>query len=93
MSETTVTEHAHQCVRLLNKALQVTTPSTRTLPQPMRNGYEAIFELVDVPWDEHTEDDGLFREGYETCLLDVVDAIAQAWGVPLPQVPVRMEAS
>lgn len=84
--ETPVTRHVRKCVERLNTALQTTTPSTPTLPQPMRDGYEGVFELIDSPWDQHTEEDGLFREGYETCLLDVVEAIAKAWGVELPSV-------
>jgi hypothetical protein len=51
--------------------------------------FESVFELLDLPWDEHTEEDGLFREGYETCLLDIVGAIAQAWGVELPTMKVE----
>ena len=89
--ETPVTAHVHACVKLLNQALQTTTPSTPTHPQPMRDGYESVFELIDLPWDEHTEEDGMFREGYETCLLDVVDAISQAWGVKLPKLEVHNE--
>jgi hypothetical protein len=81
---TAVTGHVHQCVKILNQALQTTTPSTPTHPQPMREGYEAVFELIDLPWDEGTETDPEWREGYETCLLDVVDHIAQAWGIDLP---------
>jgi hypothetical protein len=85
---TPITAHVHACVKILNRALQTTEPSTPTLPQPMRTGYEAVFELVDLPWDEHTEEDGLFREGYETCLLDIVNAIANEWGVAIPELKV-----
>lgn len=84
MGETPVTQHVGQCVKLLNEALQTTNPSTPTFPQPMREGYEAVFELIDMPWDELSEGDEIFREGYETALLDIVDAVGAAWGVKLP---------
>lgn len=80
--ETPVTGHVHQCVKLLNERLQI---DATQFPE----AFEAVFELVDLPWDEHTEEDGLFREGYETCLLDIVNAIAEAWGVELPKLEVE----
>lgn len=89
MTETAVTEHVHRCVKLLNEALQTTAKSTPSHPQPIRDGYEAVFELIDVPWDDLAESDVIFREGYETCLLDIVDAVAAAWGVILPSNPVK----
>jgi len=83
---TPVTEHVHECAELLGERLQA-----RYVPEPvLAESVAAVLALVDMPWDEHTEDDGLFREGYETCALDVLDAIATAWGISLPQTPVEM---
>lgn len=82
-TKTPVTDHVHECVKLLNEHLQ----NREVALQEAWPAFGAVFELVDMPWDDHTEDDGLFREGYETCILDIVDAIAQAWGVKLPPVP------
>lgn len=87
--KTPVTDHVHACVKLLNKALQTTNPSTPTFPQPMRDAFEAVFELVELPWDEGTEQDLDFREGYEMALQDIVEAIAQAWKIELPPLKVK----
>jgi len=85
MSENTpVTKHVHACVKQLAAWLKNDEPGDEELER----GYEATFELIDLPWDDHTEDDGLFREGYETCLLDIVNAIADEWGVTLPEMKV-----
>lgn len=86
MSETTpVTAHVHECVKLLNEH---NTGQRNVSTVEARKGYEAVFELVDADWDELAEGDELFREGYETCLVDVCDAIATAWGVELPKLKV-----
>jgi hypothetical protein len=82
---TPVTAHLQDCAAELLHAMLPLPKSTPTHPQPMRDGYEAVLALSVLPWDDHTEQDGLFREGYETALLDVVDAVAQAWGVELPK--------
>lgn len=81
--ETPVTKHVNACVKLLNEALQVTRHPD---PNPMARGYEAIFELIDMPWDGTEDPD--WREGYETCLLDVIEHIAQEWNVDLPKLKV-----
>lgn len=87
--ETPVTAHVHACVKVLNEWFQARETDRlmeKSYPLPSdADAFESLFELIDLPWDEHTEEDGMFREGYETCLLDVVDAISQAWGVKLPE--------
>jgi len=88
---TPVTEHVTKCVKLLNKHLQNRSRhmSMEEVPEDV-SAFESVFELISVPWDAIHEDDQEWREGYETCLLDVVDHIAQAWGITLP--PFRVAA-
>lgn len=85
MSNTPVTKHAKKCAKILNEALQTTAPSTKAVPQPMRTGYEAVFELLAQPWVDLDEELADWREGYETCIVDVLDAIADEWGIALPR--------
>lgn len=83
-----MTRHLHHAVRVLNEALHQRHPRDQRITiSALNEGYEAVFELVDLPWDEHTEEDGLFREGYETALQDIVNAIGEAWGFTIPEVP------
>jgi hypothetical protein len=87
--ETPVTRHVHECVKLLNQYLHAR--SLHLVQQGLQedsDALEAVFEVVDNPWDEASEGEELFREGYETCLLDVVEAIANEWGVELPKLKV-----
>lgn len=84
--ETPVTRHVHVCVKTLNEYLQ--NRSRHLVQEGLQedsDAFEAVFELIDNPWDEGSEKDADFREGYEMCLLDIVDAIANAWGVEIPQ--------
>jgi hypothetical protein len=76
--QTPVTEHVHACVKVLNERLQ----NREVALQEAWPAFEAVFELVDMPWTGDEDPD--WREGYETCVLDVVEHIAQAWGVELP---------
>lgn len=86
--ETPVTRHLHHVVELLNDYLHNRTRSLVQEPLPEdESAFEAVFELVDLPWDDHTEEDGLFREGYETALQDITNAIGEAWGFTIPEVP------
>lgn len=90
MSEPTpVTDYVRQCVKLLNEH---NTGQRNVSTVEARKGYEALFELMDLDWDEGTEEDVDFREGYETCLLDMVGAIANEWHVQLPPMKVRHAA-
>lgn len=93
--ETPVTQHVHACVKLMNEYLQ--SRSRHLVQEGLQedsDAIEAVFELVDMPWDEQHQDTeeaenyALFREGYETCMLDVVEAIANEWGVELPKLKV-----
>lgn len=88
--ETPVTQHVRQCVKLLNERLH--TRSRHLVQEGLQedgDAFEAVFELVELPWDEGTEKDADFREGYETAVLDIVEAIANEWGVELPQLKVE----
>lgn len=77
-----ISEHVTKCVKILNEALQ---KSARTFGKnPMASGYEAIFELAPQEWVDKTEGIEDWVEGYEQCLFDIVDAIADEWGVALP---------
>lgn len=52
----------------------------------------ASFELIDQPWDfSGAKDVLIWREGYEQCMQDIVDAIADVWGVTLPPDPLRTQ--
>lgn len=90
IEETPVTTHVRQCVKLLNEHLQ--TRSRHLVQEGLQedsNGFESVFELMELPWDEGTEEDVDFREGYETCLLDIANAIANEWGITLPELKVE----
>jgi hypothetical protein len=85
IDETPITRHVHQCVKMLNEYLQ--NRSRHLVQEELQedvDSFEALFELVDMPWDEGSEKDVDFREGYETAVLDMVEAIAHVWGVELP---------
>jgi hypothetical protein len=86
--ETPVTKHVNECVKILNKWLWDNPPSEQQAVD-RNEALESVFELVCLPWDEGTEEDVDFREGYETCLLDIVNAIADEWGVKLPELKVK----
>jgi hypothetical protein len=86
--ETPVTTHVRQCVKMLNEWQQNNPPGEQQAVDRSQ-AFEAVFELMDLPWDEGTEEDLDFREGYETCLLDIVNAIADEWGVTLPELKVK----
>jgi len=81
---TTMTEqdHLERCVKFLAEALQEKNWSDT--PE-MLNGYQAVFELIDQPWEDLPGDMKLWRDGYEQCMRDIVDAIADEWDVELPE--------
>ncbi len=76
-----MSEHVKRCVKALKEALDGKKWSD-TLE--LMDGYEAIFELMPQDWIETPEGTEDWVEGYEQCLLDIVDAIADEWGVTLP---------
>lgn len=88
IEDTAVTQHVHECVKLLNRKLQLRSLDGVST-EDRKRALEAAFELIDNPWDEGSERDKDFREGYEMCLLDVVDAIANEWGIELPRLKVE----
>lgn len=66
-----------EAVKLLNVHLQNREVATREYFQ----GMEAIFELIDQPWESEVLPE--WREGYEQCMVDIVDALADEWSVPV----------
>lgn len=80
------TAHLKDCVqRLLAASHDI---SRADLPE----GFAAVFELIDQPWDFTGDKEVLiWREGYEQCMKDIVDAIADEWGVSLPADPLRTQ--
>lgn len=87
--QTPVTAHVRQCVKLVNEYLQARSRHlVQEGLQEDEDAFEAVFELIDADWDELSEGEEMFREGYETMMLDVVEAIAKEWGVELPQLRV-----
>lgn len=52
----------------------------------MERSLEAVLQLLVVGWEVDADgEDAIWREGYEQCLLDVVEAMASEWGVELPE--------
>jgi len=80
---TTMTEQGSlsRFVRLLSEHMQNRVVSNSRL----KGGYEATLELIDQPWEDLPGDMELWRDGYEQCMRDIVDAIADEWGVTLPE--------
>lgn len=71
-------------VRALNIARRAGYSSVG--PESLSDGYEAIFELIEQEWDISTVDfnataEKVWRAGYEQAIVDIVDAIADEWGV------------
>jgi hypothetical protein len=80
------TAHLKECVRLLVNALHDPDLDRKDLAE----GHAAAFELIDQPWEfSGAKDVLIWREGYEQCMKDIVDAIADEWGVVLPPDPLR----
>jgi hypothetical protein len=85
------TAHLKECVKAL--AHRMHEKPNRLSRDDLDEAVFAALELIDQPWDFAGERDVLiWREGYEQCMQDIVDAIADEWGVSLPADPTR-EAS
>ena len=84
------TEHLKACVRTLVDVMHDTDNHAHPHRHHLTEGFAAVFELIDQPWDFSGDKDVLtWRDGYETCMKDIVDAIADEWGVQLPDDPTR----
>lgn len=83
------TAHLKECVQLLLQKLHgVNPPGSMDIEESL----VATFELIEQPWDFDGRRDALiWREGYEQCMKDIVDAIADEWGVTLPPDPLRSQ--
>ena len=81
-----VIDYLNECASVLSDALQ--RPPFRRTPAVMRDGYEAVIELLCQPWNDIPEDLVNWRRGYEQCMLDIMHAIADEWGLPLPPSPI-----
>lgn len=80
------TAHLKECVQLLVSALHDPDLDRKDLAE----AFAASFELIDQPWEfTGAKDVLIWREGYEQCMKDIVDAIADEWGVLLPPDPLR----
>lgn len=66
-----------EAVKLLNVHLQNREVATKEYFA----GMEALFELLDQPWESDV--DPAWLEGYEQCMLDFVDALADEWHLPI----------
>lgn len=87
---TMATAHLKECVKQLAHRLHDRDdgPSCRMKIE----AFVAAFELIDQPWDfSGAKDVLIWREGYEQCMQDIVDAIADEWGVSLPADPARSQ--
>jgi hypothetical protein len=85
------TAHLKACVKVLAETMHA--KPTQLSRDDLDEAVFAALELIDQPWD-FTGDKAvlIWREGYEQCMQDIVDAIADEWGVSLPADPTR-EAS
>lgn len=91
---TMATAHLKECVQLLLDHMwrgggdMTMRPSCTEKAEALG----AAFELIDQPWDFSGDREVLvWREGYEQCMKDIVDAIADEWGVALPPDPSRRQ--
>lgn len=86
------TAHLKECVQLLLKDMHDTLDGSVMPGRTLAEGLGAAFELIDQPWDFTGDKTVLvWREGYEQCMKDIVDAIADEWGVALPADPLRSQ--
>lgn len=86
------TAHLKECVHLLLARLHSPVKELRPSCNEKMEALAASFELIDQPWDFTGDKDVLiWREGYEQCMKDIVDAIADEWGVALPEDPLRRQ--
>lgn len=82
---TVVVSYLGECAEALKATLR--QPPFSRSPLPMREAFEAVFELLELPWNDLPEDLTVWRRGYEQCMIDVISAIADEWGVALPPSP------
>lgn len=71
-------DEVQEAVKILNRHLQLRNVST----QEYFKGFEATFELLGAGWAS-SNIDPIWREGYEQCMTDIVDALSDEWGVPV----------
>lgn len=84
------TEHLKKCVQLVLGRMHITAANVVEADRDEAIG--AVMELIDQPWEFSGDKDVLtWRDGYETCMKDIVDAIADVWGVALPADPARIK--
>lgn len=84
------TAHLKECVQLLLARLHASGPELKPTIDEQAEALVAAFELIDQPWPFTGDKDVLtWRDGYEQCMKDIVDAIADEWGVRLPPDPLR----
>jgi hypothetical protein len=87
---TMATAHLKECVQLLLARLYSPVGDLRPSCNEKQEAIAAAFELIDQPWDfTGAKDVLIWREGYEQCMKDIVDAIADEWDVFLPADPLR----
>lgn len=84
------TDHLKKCVQHLTQDMHIRYDNNDVVA--FEEAFVAAFELIDQPWDFTGDKDVLiWREGYEQCMQDIVDAIADEWGVALPVDPTRSQ--
>lgn len=84
-----VSDHLRQCTEILKE--EMGEGILRRMPGPTRKAFEAIFELVEADWNDMPEDMMRWRQGYEQCMIDIIDAVADEWLVSLPKAPIPGE--
>jgi hypothetical protein len=80
-------ERLNEAVDILSKRMQSRFDELRPSRREIYRGLDACFELIQQPWDYPQQTDPIdgyeriWHEGYEQCMVDFVDALADEWGV------------
>lgn len=87
---TMATAHLKECVQKLIEDMGIKYDDSDVVA--FEEAMVATLELIDQPWEFSGDKEVLvWRDGYETCMKDIVDAIADVWGVTLPEDPSRRQ--
>lgn len=74
-------EQLRQAIKILNDERNRGYGSVG--PEMLSDSIEAVLELAEQDWTDYGQKKmpASWREGYEQCLTDIVDAVADEWGV------------
>lgn len=66
---------------------QLATGTLRRSPREMREGFQAVLDLALADFNDMPLELATWRRGYEQCMIDIMEAIADEFGVSLPKAP------